>query len=170
MAGTIETDATGAGAPDSVTDLLQDDHRRLDAVLAEAKRSVTAGDLARAAAGFREFRGGLERHIVAEEDVLFPALDRLSGGGAGGPIAVMRHEHAEIRRLMAELAAALDGGGAAAEATRRLGDLSALLLAHNGKEEHVLYPMTDESARRASALAELVRRVRVVLAADPGGR
>jgi quercetin dioxygenase-like cupin family protein len=149
-------------AVDTVTELLEVDHRRLDEMLIEAKRCAGGGDAARAAAGFREFRHGLERHIVAEEEVLFPALDRLTGGRAAGPIGVMRAEHAELRRRLAELSAALERG--AADAGRRIGELNALLFAHNGKEERILYPMADQVAEADGSLPALLAGLRETLA------
>lgn len=147
------------GAMDAITALLQDDHVRLDAGLAEAKRALGSGDAAGALACFRAFRDGLERHIVAEEEVLFPAFEALTGAGGGGPTAVMRHEHREIQRLLAAVDAAI-AGATRDEATRRLGELTAILRGHNGKEERILYPMSDEAARREGTHGALVERVR----------
>lgn len=153
-----------APAPASVAELLELDHHRLDSILVEAKRSMASGDLARAAARFSEFRCGLERHIDAEEEVLFPAWDTLSGGAGGGPIRVMRMEHAELRSLMAEIAAAL-AGTAGNGHTAPLASLTARIYAHNGKEERILYPAADQAARDAGALEDLVRRLRAFLTA-----
>jgi len=144
-------------AADTVTKILCRDHRRLDGLLADAKRSLAASELARAAALFAGFREGLERHIVAEEEVLFPAFETLTGMGAG-PTRVMRAEHAEIRKLMSEIAARLAGGGAEGHTTP-LASLTALLYAHNGKEERILYPATDRAASAAGTLASLVGRL-----------
>ncbi|MGH7673776.1 MAG: hemerythrin domain-containing protein, partial [Gemmatimonadales bacterium] len=88
-------------APEGLTQLLGLDHRRLDGILADAKRRLAAGDVARARVRFAEFRSGLERHIAMEEEIVFPAFEALSGAAGGGPTRVMRAEHAEIRRLMA---------------------------------------------------------------------
>ena len=151
-------------APDSVAELLELDHRRLDAILVEAKRAMAAADLPQAAARFSEFRTGLERHIAAEEEVLFPAFDALSGGSGSGPIRVMRMEHAELRALMGEIAGALEGSGVNAHTTP-LASLTARIYAHNGKEERILYPATDQAARDAGALEDLVRRLRAFLTA-----
>jgi iron-sulfur cluster repair protein YtfE (RIC family) len=149
-----------AGAEaDSVTALLSLDHQILDATLAEAKQHLAAGDPAAAAARFAAFRAGLEHHIEVEEEVLFPALQELTGGGAGGPVGVMRAEHTEIRRLLAEVAAALERNGAGA-ASEPLAALRAQLYAHNGKEERVLYPLADRAAGAAGRREALVRHLR----------
>ena len=121
---------------ETVTQLLGDDHRHLDGVLADAKRALAAGDFAQAAAGFAEFRSGLERHIVVEEQVVFPAFEALGGPAACGPTKVMRMEHAEIRRLMTEVSAQLASGGEVGHATP-FAALTARLYAHNGKEERI---------------------------------
>lgn len=150
--------ANTVGAPaESVTQLLSDDHRRLDAILADAKRCLAVGDLRRAAARFAAFRGGLEHHIAAEEEILFPAFESLTDS-TRGPTEVMRVEHVELRRLMAEVAACLERGGDASNAPP-LAALTARIYAHNGKEERILYPATDQAARDASGLEELVRRL-----------
>src|SRR5262245_3272100 len=149
--------AVPAGA-DSVAQILGSDHRRLDSILADAKRRLAAGDLPHAAARFSEFREGLERHIVAEEEVLFPALEALDGAAADGPARVMRSEHAEIRRLLAEVAASLACGGDERHTTP-LAALTARIYAHNGKEERVLYPAADRLARDRGMLEQLVRRL-----------
>lgn len=54
--------------------------------------------------------GALEVHMKKEELILFPAIRRGGGSGIGTPIAVMRADHddharevAEIRRLTADL-------------------------------------------------------------------
>lgn len=144
-------------ASNSVTELLGRDHRRLDTILADAKRWLVAGDLPRASARFAEFRDGLEHHIAAEEEILFPAFETLTGGARGGLTHIMRMEHAEIRRLMGEVASNLERGGDAGHTTP-LAALTARVYAHNGKEERILYPATDWAARDG-ALEALVRRI-----------
>jgi regulator of cell morphogenesis and NO signaling len=144
--------------PDCVTGVLGSDHDRLDALLAEAKR-LLAEDPTRAAACFAAFRSGLERHIAAEEEVLFSAFETLTGIPGGGPTHVMRLEHAEIRGLLAEVGSRLERGDGA-RPTSLLGDLTALLLAHNGKEDRILYPACDRAARQAGRLDTLVQALR----------
>ncbi len=154
----------GSEPADCVTALLGVDHRRLDTVLADAKRSLAAGEVAAARARFGEFRAGLEHHIEAEEQILFPVFEDMIGAAQGGPTAVMRAEHGELRRLMAEVARGLD---AVPEEglTTPLAALTARIYAHNGKEERILYPMTDRLAREAGTLDELMLRLRAFWAA-----
>jgi iron-sulfur cluster repair protein YtfE (RIC family) len=150
---------------ESVTRILGLDHRRLDALLADAKRLLATGDVPRAAGRFAAFRSGLERHIVAEEEVLFPAFEALTGASAAGPIQVMRAEHVEIRRLLAEVSSALEAGGGE-RPTTPLAALTARLYAHNGKEERILYPATDRAARAADGLDALLRALRQACGLD----
>jgi iron-sulfur cluster repair protein YtfE (RIC family) len=145
-----------SGSPAAVTELLTRDHRRLDSILADVKRRLAAGDLSGASVGFSEFRGGLERHMDAEEEVLFPAFDAVTGAPAG-PTHVMRQEHAELRRLMAEVTGSLARGGEKGHVTP-LAALTARIYAHNGKEERILYPASDRAIGEAT-LEELVRRL-----------
>jgi hemerythrin-like domain-containing protein len=146
----------------SVTELLSRDHRRLDSILADAKRCLVAGDVPRASARFAEFRDGLEHHIAAEEEVLFPAFETFTRGAGNGPSYVMRMEHAEIRRLMAEVASSLERGDGERHATP-LAALTARIYAHNGKEERILYPAIEQAAREANALEALLRRTLLAL-------
>jgi iron-sulfur cluster repair protein YtfE (RIC family) len=145
-------------APDSVTQILGGDHRRLDAMLADVKRCLCAGELGQAAARFRRFRGGLERHIAIEEEILFPAFESMTGRAHDGPTGVMRAEHLEIRRLMSEVAAHLESEGDGS-LTSPLAVLTARIYAHNGKEERILYPAIDRANRDAGVLGDLVQRL-----------
>ncbi|MEB2345414.1 MAG: hemerythrin domain-containing protein [Deltaproteobacteria bacterium] len=146
-----------AAAPETVTDLFGRDHRRLDALLADAKRALAAGEPARATPLFTAFREGLERHIVAEEEILFPAFEELTGVTAG-PTRVMCAEHVDIRKLLGEIASRLEQGSEGGYTTP-LASLTALLYAHNGKEERILYPATDRAASSAGTLEALVAKI-----------
>lgn len=146
------------GATDATfTAILGQDHRRLDGLLADAKRALRAGEIARASELFSAFRDGLERHIVAEEEVLFPAFETLTGVTAG-PTRVMRAEHANLRALLREIAERLAQHGHES-LTTPLASLTALLYAHNGKEERILYPATDRAAGAAGTLAGLLEKL-----------
>ena len=59
---------------------------------------------------------------------------------------------------MDAIAAALTAGNRD-DLTRALSGLRAVLGEHNMKEEHVLYPMTDESTGSERAADDLVRRM-----------
>ncbi|MGH0038265.1 MAG: hemerythrin domain-containing protein [Myxococcota bacterium] len=140
-----------------MTDLLGADHRRLDALFADARRLCGAGEVPAARARFAAFREGLEHHIEAEEQVLFPAFEVLTGVARGGPTAVMRGEHVELRKLMAEVAGLLEAEVEAG--TTLFATLTALIHAHNGKEERILYPTTDRLACLAGTIDHLVERL-----------
>ncbi len=144
----------------TVTGFLTDDHRRLDAILAEALGLAARGDFASARARYGEFASGLDRHIDMEERVLFPAFEAASGMRGSGPTEVMRHEHVEIRRLLAALRGALaaDDG---AEAQALAVELDDVLGPHNHKEERILYPMSDQFAGEQGG-GELVRRMQSI--------
>jgi regulator of cell morphogenesis and NO signaling len=122
----------------TISEFFSKDHDEIDAVLAE----VDLTDAAAAYATLREFDRKLERHIVWEEDVLFPAAGRAAPQLACGPIAAMRAEHVEIRAMKAHALELLKKGDASGGRTF-VEDMLAVLAAHNMKEEHMLYPACD---------------------------
>jgi uncharacterized protein (DUF2249 family) len=143
------------GSLREVNEALSWDHDRLETIEERAFRAYARGDGDGARAAWTEFDFGLRRHIRFEEQILFPAFE----GGTGmspdaGPTAVMRAEHREIEELLAAIDGALAGGGAPLPLRE---ELHQVLGAHNMKEEHVLYPMTDRSLGEAESDALVAR-------------
>lgn len=126
------------------------DHDRLDGLLAEFRR-LKRLDFAKAKEQFRQFKFGLQRHIIWEEQILFPVFERNTGMVHSGPTAVMRAEH----RLIGERLEALHQKVRRADPESDAEEAALLdaLGRHNRKEEMVLYPaidlMTDELEREA---------------------
>ncbi|MBI2386890.1 MAG: hemerythrin domain-containing protein [Elusimicrobia bacterium] len=105
-------------------------------------------------------------HHGKEEDLLFPAMEEAGFPRQGGPIAVMLMEHAQGRAYVKLLSEALErvrAGETAAlkDAARAASGYSALLAAHIGKEDGILYPMAMEALPEArwTALKEQFDRV-----------
>jgi iron-sulfur cluster repair protein YtfE (RIC family) len=145
----------------SVTDPLREEHAHLrphldelDAV-ADTLDSWTDETPARLDAILDFLRGHLVPHARAEEDVLYPAVERAMG--APGATATMVADHREIVRRTDELAVGAATGPAAASTLRRqLYGLRAILDLHFDKEEEELLPvldaqMTSEQADRLFA-------------------
>jgi uncharacterized protein (DUF2249 family)/iron-sulfur cluster repair protein YtfE (RIC family) len=128
----------------SVYEYLQWDHGRLDTLLEETTALLKAGSPREADARFAEFATGLRRHIKMEEEVLFPAFEEFTHFGNSGPTRVMRDEHVEIKRILGDIGELLGQPSPSVGAYERLrNDLLSVLGEHNGKEEHIIYPMTD---------------------------
>lgn len=157
----VEIRRRNAEGPRAVSEYLEADHRRLDAMIPQVEEALAAGSLEKAAARFAEFACGLNRHIDAEERILFPVFEQVTGMAGGGPTFVMRHEHVQIRASMDAATRALhtgDAKGALAsirEMVETLGD-------HNVKEEQMLYPMTDRAVGDDQAKDELVKRLQTL--------
>jgi hemerythrin-like domain-containing protein len=153
----VEVRRRAEAGPRTVSEALETDHRRLDAMLEQAERLVGEGLVQEAAARAAQFVCGLERHIEMEEQVLFPAFEERTGLRTG-PTEVMRHEHRAIRSHLGEITSALAEGSTARFRTAAEA-LVEVLGQHNMKEERILYPMADRSAGSAEARDELVRRM-----------
>lgn len=126
----------------TVTELLQTDHRRLDNIFERFQHAVKENRWENASADFREFSNGLKRHIKAEEEVLFPLFEEKTGMFDGGPTAVMKMEHTDIKGLLDKILAATDAREAS-EVKDASKSLILVLSDHNMKEEHILYPESD---------------------------
>jgi iron-sulfur cluster repair protein YtfE (RIC family) len=143
---------------DTVTAYLSWDHDRLDSLLADVILRVDAGRMAEASEGYREFESGLSRHIRLEEELLFPVFEARMG--MAGPTSVMRLEHREIEKAMKIMREGLE----AADPTlfrKGLAFLGTILPDHNSKEEHILYPTTDQilSDSERALFTERLRQV-----------
>lgn len=120
---------------------LSHDHKHCDGLFVAAEESAANKDWSAAAARFDAFLQGMERHLTAEEELLFPAYEAQVGGPTG-PTNVMRMEHGQMRELFQEMAQAVAGR----DADAFLGASETLLVMmqqHNLKEEQILYPMID---------------------------
>lgn len=132
--------------------LMTDDHRACDHALASAEKHVLQRDWPAARLALGRFADMLSAHFDAEEQTLFPRFEAATGM-TGGPTAVMRAEHAEMRILLDNLQAAIDGQ----DGDQFAGEAETLLIMiqqHNMKEENILYPICD--ARLAEQAGELV--------------
>lgn len=135
------------------------DHRACDELWAAVEAAVDRDDRAAAHAAFARFDAATRRHLDMEEQVLFPAFEQATGMTMG-PTQVMRHEHAQMRGLLDQMARAADRD---LDAMVEYGDtLLMLTQQHNLKEEGVLYPMTE--ANLADAWAPIAARLTTYLA------
>jgi iron-sulfur cluster repair protein YtfE (RIC family) len=107
----------------------------------------------------RFLREHLIPHARAEEDVLYPAVERAMG--SPGAMATMVADHIEVVRRINRLAGSAAALGEGSPKSEQLDDLQAqlyglwaILLLHFDKEETVLLPVLDEqlSAEDADAL------------------
>jgi len=128
----------------NIMDCLQADHARLDGLMNDTKTVLASGDTESAGVFFGQFRKGLLKHIDIEEGSLFPAFENATGMRGGGPTAVMRSEHAEIKKILGEMETLFSGAAPDFKTFDALRSaLVAILTDHNEKEEKVLYPMCD---------------------------
>jgi len=128
----------------SLRDYFTSDHRRCDAYWAEVESVTEGGSSDALATLWPRFDAALRRHLMMEEETLFPAFEQATGMTDGGPTFVMRSEHEQMRGLLDQMADAaraddLDG-------LVDLGDtLLMLIQQHNQKEENMLYPMAEQA-------------------------
>ena len=148
-------------ALETVMDYLMTDHRRLDGLMETCRDLAVAGNMKGAGSKFIEFRKGLMRHIKIEEGLLFPEFESATGlDKSSGPTGVMRHEHAEIIRLLDLIQDVFESAQPASSEFESLRSaVVALLHEHNDKEERILYPMTDRMVP-GPRLRELVGKMK----------
>ena len=138
----------------TIAEFMSTDHRACDEAFANAEQAVLASNWSDAETAFNKFRTGLARHFRIEEEQLFPAL--VSAGGPGGPVQMMRMEHAQMNTLVEQMATTLTNRDA-----QGYGGLSETLLIvmqqHNLKEEQILYPIADNvlAAQREALLGRM---------------
>jgi regulator of cell morphogenesis and NO signaling len=124
----------------TITAFYEQDHDRLDELFKTFQR-LKRSDFAKAKEVFKEFKFGLQRHIVWEEDILFPLWEKETGIKEGGATSVMRTEHRQIgQHLEAIHQKVIDQNP---DSDQEEQALLALLGSHNMKEERVLYPGID---------------------------
>lgn len=122
----------------TLIDLLKSQHEE---VLARIDRDAARFGDALVAGAFLDFLDDdVVSHFRREEEVLFPELEH-SSWIAGGPLRVMKAEHAAFRDLLAAGKAARERGDAV-QLTAAATDLANLLRAHIAKENAVLFPIS----------------------------
>jgi hemerythrin-like domain-containing protein len=135
-----------------ITEYLTEDHEHCDILFAETERNVADGAWEKASVGYASFIGAVLRHFAREESILFPEFEARTGI-TGGPTAMMRVEHDQMRQIMESMAAAVsqrDGNAYLGLAETLL----MLMRQHNMKEERILYPMADQALPNAESLVE----------------
>jgi hemerythrin-like domain-containing protein len=152
-----------AGGATTITELFEEDHRRLDELAADMRRTARV-DAMHAIVIANLFTWGLRRHMNIEETIILPMHEARTRYAAMANFAHDQHRAilSYIERLERE-ADALRLQADRGLATGRLLDaeagLAAILAQHNQTEEQELFPLLDHTMRpatRASLLRQIV--------------
>ncbi len=147
---------SSTGASDAIRQRFQDDHRRLEALLARLLAAFEANDREDMEKLWSEFADGLLAHLDAEETYLFPNLERVSKEETANLLA----DHNRFRERLTELGVVLDLHIARLDTVRAFIDE---LRGHAKKEDHTLYQLNDDlfdRPKRSSVLEALAALVR----------
>jgi len=125
----------------TILEFMSVDHDRLDNKI-KMYSAEKLTDIERAENIFLFFKSELERHIVWEEDILFPVFERKTDIKNGGPTSVMRMEHVQIKNHLQEIKRKLHAKKIQDPCKEEVA-LFKLLKLHNQKEENILYPGID---------------------------
>ena len=134
---------------DTISSYLTQDHERCDTLFRAAQQSVRGARWRQAGQDMAAFQHALERHLLIEERILFPAFEHAIGRDVS-PTLAMRAEHLRIRGVAQRLANTVASG----DMISFIKHAEALLLVlhqHGEKEEGVLYPMIERVLARSSA-------------------
>jgi len=127
----------------TVSAFFEQDHDRLDELF-KTFQQLKRSDFPKAKEAFKEFKFGLQRHIVWEEDVLFPLWEKKTGMSESGPTPVMRHEHRQIGQQLEAIHGKVSEQNPDSDKEEQA--LLDRLGSHNRKEELRLYPAIDQVA------------------------
>jgi len=125
----------------TISEFYEQDHDRLDELF-KTFQKMKWSDFAKAKEAFKAFKFGLQRHIVWEEDVLFPLWEEKTGMSEGEPTFVMRAEHRQIGQQLEAIHGKVAEQNPDSDQEEQV--LLDLLGSHNMKEERVLYPAIDQ--------------------------
>ena len=143
-------------ATTTIAEFMAQDHDRLDDMFKQFQ-TIKKQDASKARSVFQEFLTGLHRHIVWEEDILFPVFEAEAEMVQDhGPTGVMRNEHQQIKAFLKQIQAKVAEGNLSTEEEEE--GLLQVLTAHNVKEEKILYPWIDNCVsdeERASLLTRM---------------
>jgi hemerythrin-like domain-containing protein len=143
---------------ETISSFLTKDHRDCDEVFAEMENEVALENWNEANKKFVEFNNDLEHHFGMEEKVMFPAFEQKTGM-MGGPTAMMRMEHEQMRHVISQMKKDLDDKNK----NHFFGlseSLMMIIQQHNMKEEQMLYAMADNHLGAHSA--EVVQQMRAL--------
>lgn len=124
----------------TITAFYEEDHDRLDELFKTFQTSKRS-DFAKAKEAFKEFKVGLQRHILWEEELLFPMWEEKTGMVEDGPTPMMRHEHSQIKQLLDAIHHKVEEANLESDQEEQA--LLNILSSHNRKEERALYPAID---------------------------
>lgn len=125
----------------TILNFMADDHDRLDKIFQEFK-NIKNTEKNKARNLFHEFKIGLQRHIVWEEEILFPLFENKTGMPDTGPTQAMRIEHKQIKDFLERIHNNLGKNTKTDDSEEGLIEV---LTEHNNKEESILYPWIDNS-------------------------
>ena len=128
---------------ETVLEFMGNDHDRLDAIF-QQYRKEKKNDMGKALGFFHHFKVGLQKHIVWEEEILFPLFEEKTGTKSHGPTFVMREEHRQIKGFLEKIHDAFKENKSPQDSLDE--GLLEVLGAHNEKEESILYPWIDNEA------------------------
>ncbi|HSB44330.1 MAG TPA: hemerythrin domain-containing protein [Nitrospira sp.] len=127
--------------PETISAFFEQDHDRLDALF-QSFQVLKRHNFTKATEAFKEFKFGLQRHIVWEEELLFPLWEEKTGMSEGGPTFVMRNEHRQIGEQIEAIHRKVAEQNPDSDHEEQA--LLNILTSHNLKEERVLYPSIDQ--------------------------
>jgi regulator of cell morphogenesis and NO signaling len=140
---------------ENIKTYFEKDHDRLDELFRNFQK-LKRVDYSKAKEFFKEFKFGLQRHIVWEEEILFPMFEQKTGMAYNGPTRVMRIEHRQIGEYLESIHKKVQQQDLNSDEEEHR--LLSLLSLHNQKEEYILYPAIDKSlsdAERAAVFATM---------------
>jgi len=125
----------------TISEFYEQDHDRLDELFKTFQR-LKQSDFPKAEQAFKDFKVGLQRHIVWEEDLLFSLWEKKTGMSDSGPTPAMRNEHRQIGEQLEAIHRKVANQNVGSDQEEE--GLLSLLSSHNRKEERALYPAIDQ--------------------------
>lgn len=146
----------------SIEGFMSVDHRKCDESYASMEESIVRQSWDEASSRFSDFNALLQLHLSAEEEVMFPAFEEVTGM-TQGPTQVMRMEHTQMRGSLDQIAESIEKQNYS-RLTGLLETLMILMQQHNMKEEQMLYRMADEAF--GDRKSEVLKKMSAALSKD----